>query len=61
MTEYDSNELLIPREGKGIHFQSLAISRPVTPPLPVRRENEKILYSAAGVAVSSNTDHIVMY
>ncbi len=27
MTECDSKELLIPREGKGIHFQSLEISR----------------------------------
>ncbi len=49
MTECDSNELLIPREGKGINFQSLEISRPVPPPLPVRRgvwENEKLLESA---------------
>ncbi len=34
MTECDSKELLIAREGKGIHFQSLKISRPVPPPLP---------------------------
>ena len=56
MTECDSKELLIPKDGKGINFQSLEISRPVPPPLPVKRgewENEKLLESAAGVAVSS--------
>ncbi len=61
MTECDSKEMLIPREGKGIHFQSLEISRPVPPPFPVRWgvwENEKLLESAAGVAVSSGLIHV---
>ncbi len=56
VTECDSKELLIPRDGKGLHFQLIEISRPVPPPLPVRRgvwENLKLLESAARVAVSS--------
>ncbi len=60
-SDCDSKKLLIPREGKGIHFQSLQKSRPVPPPLPVRREvweNEK-WESAVGVAVGLKRFRIV--
>ncbi len=46
---------MILTDGKGLHFQSLEISRPVTPPLPFKWgvwENYKLLESAAGVALS---------
>ncbi len=40
-----------------MNFQLLEMSRPVPPPLPVKRgvwEKEKLLKSAAGVALSSS-------
>ncbi len=43
-------------DDKGVNFQLLEMSRPVPPPLPVNGggwEKEKLLESAAGVALSS--------
>ncbi len=49
-------ELFILGDDIGVNFQLLEMSRPVPPPLPVKRgvwEMEKLLESAAGVALSS--------
>ncbi len=43
-------------DDKGVNFQLLEMSRPVHPPLPVKRgvwEKDKLLESAEGVALSS--------
>ncbi len=48
--------MFIHGDDKGVNFKLLEMSRPVPPPLPVKRgvwEKEKLLESAAGVELSS--------
>jgi len=59
--ECDLNELLSNGGAKVTNFQAFEMSRPVPPPLPVRRgvcEKVKLVERAAGVTMSSALIHV---
>ncbi len=61
VTECDSKELLIARDGKGVNFQLLEMSKPVPSTSYSQMgvwEKEKLFESAAGVALSSGLNQV---